>query len=43
MIKLLKEEGHNFSTSSYMEIVRDINEKLTYVAFDYNGELNVIS
>ena len=43
MIKLLKEEGHNFSNSSYMEISRDLKEKLTYVAFDYDAELNVSS
>jgi len=39
MQKLLLESGHNFTSSAEMEIVKDIKEKLCYVAKDYDAEL----
>jgi actin len=39
MTTLLTERGFNFSSSSEKEIVRDIKEKLAYVAFNYDDEL----
>jgi actin len=39
MMKLLHEIGQNFASSAEREIVRDIKEKLSYVALDYEAEL----